>query len=146
MAWTTWRIAKKAFPAPFLIALGLAMTGVVPSTTAYALEAGPHTPATGSPERKAIFDAMRRLGDLPNRVFVVKYLKVQDGWAWTATEPKSSDGAQQYEPESALLHFQDGIWKVIDQPCGEEGCDLKQEIIRIRAANPKAPAGIFPKT
>ncbi|HOW55048.1 MAG TPA: hypothetical protein PLR60_10385, partial [Syntrophorhabdaceae bacterium] len=64
------------------------------------------TPPPGSAERKLILDALRaemeKLHHI-NAVFVVKYLKVQGGWAWIETLPKSADGANQYEDVSALL-------------------------------------------
>jgi hypothetical protein len=104
---------------------------------------GLHTPAPGSSERKAIMDAMRAIGDLPDRVFVVKVLRVANGWAWLSVNPQSPDGKQRYEPESALLHNGDYGWTVVDQPCAEEACDAKAELARIRAAYPAAPAAIF---
>jgi hypothetical protein len=109
----------------------------------YAQEA-PYTPVAGSQERKAIFDAMRALGDIHDRVFVVRYLKVQNGWAWLMTDPQSPDGKSHYESESALLRNDGTGWKVLDQPCSEADCDGKKEMARIRAAYPKTPAGIFP--
>src|SRR5271166_4733497 len=104
----------------------------------------PYTPEAGSQERKAIFDAMRALGDIHDRVFVVRYLKVQNGWAWMMGDPQSPDGKSHYESESALLRNDGTGWKVLDQPCTEADCDDKKEMARIRAAYPKAPAGIFP--
>jgi hypothetical protein len=103
-----------------------------------------YTPEPGSAERKAIFDAMRKLGDNPTRVFVVRYLKVQDGWAWVTGDPQSPDNTSHFETESALLRNAGGGWKVLDQPCGEGDCDFKKELARIRAAHPSAPEGIFP--
>src|SRR5947208_347655 len=60
-----------------------------------------YAPKPGSPERKAIVDAMRAKGDIPDRVFVTRYLMVQDGWAWIVADPKSRDGKNSYEPEVA---------------------------------------------
>ena len=109
----------------------------------YAQEA-PYTPVAGSQERKAIFDAMRALGDNHDRVFVVRYLKAQNGWAWMTADPQSPDGKSHYESESALLRNDGAGWKVLDQPCTEADCDGNKEMARIKAAYPKAPAGIFP--
>jgi hypothetical protein len=103
-----------------------------------------YTPEPGSAERKAIFDAMRKLGDNPTRVFVVRYLKVQDGWAWVTGDPQSPDNSSHFETESALLRNAGSGWKVLDQPCGEGDCDFKKELARIRAAHPSAPVAIFP--
>jgi hypothetical protein len=105
----------------------------------------PTNPPPGSTERKAILDAMRARGDLHNRIFIVRYLKVQGGWAWLIVDPRSPDGKNQYETESALLHKEVPGWKVADQPCTDEGCDDKAEMARIRAAYPNAPRAIFPR-
>jgi hypothetical protein len=104
----------------------------------------PYTPVPGSTERNAIFDALRTLGDNHTRVFVVRYLKVQNGWAWVTGDPQSPDGKSHFETESALLRNDGTGWKVLDQPCSEGDCDPAKEIARIRAAYPDAPARIFP--
>ena len=121
-----------------------------PGTTVLVLTMGPalaqqspYTPAAGSAERRAIFDAMRKGGEDRARVFVVRHLKVADGWAWAAGEPRSKDGANRYEPESALLRREGAGWKVVARPCGEAECEEASERARIRAAFPRAPAGIF---
>jgi hypothetical protein len=103
-----------------------------------------HVPPAGSAERKAILDAMRALGDNHDRIFVVRYIKVAAGWAFLTVNPQSPDGKQHYETESALLQQTTAGWKVVDQPCGEGDCDDKQELARIRAKFPAAPAAIFP--
>jgi len=115
----------------------LALPGPVLAQTA-------QTPPAGSPERKAIVDAMRAKGDLPNRVFVVRRIRVANDWAWLDAEPQSADGKNRYEPESALLRRTSGRWAIVDQPCGEESCNRQKEIRRIRSAFPAAPATIFP--
>ena len=50
------------------------------------------TPLPGSPLRKAVLDALRqevkRIHGL-DVVFVVKHLKVKNGWAWAHTLPQS---------------------------------------------------------
>jgi hypothetical protein len=107
--------------------------------------AGAYTPPAGSPERKAIYDALRATGDDHTRVFIIDSLKVDGGWAWTSVKPQSADGKQQFEPESALLHKVGARWQLLDQPCGEGDCDPQNEIARIRAAHPDAPADIFPQ-
>jgi hypothetical protein len=104
---------------------------------------GEHTPPPGSPERRAIFDATRKIGDIPDRVWVVRFLKVEDSWAWVSGAPQSPDGRQRYEPESALLHRKGGYWAVVDQPCAEEDCDAAHELARIRKRFPAAPKAIF---
>jgi hypothetical protein len=88
---------------------------------------------------------MRAKGDDRNRVFVMRYLMVQDGWAWMVADPQSPDGKNHFEPESALLRRDGKGWKVVDQPCGEGDCDAGKELARIRKASPAAPPRIFPK-
>ena len=98
-----------------------------------------------SPVRQAIMDAMRVMaGD--DRVYVVRYLKVSGDWVWLDADPRSRNGRNRYEPESALLRRTGGVWRVVDAPCVEETCDPRpKEITRIRRANPSAPAAIFPR-
>ena len=69
-----------------------------------------------------------------------------------AAHHKTSGGRGQVSPEqnrgeteAAMRRNENGGWKVVDQPCDEEGCDTRKEIARIRKAFPAAPAGIFPK-
>jgi len=120
------------------VALAFALTSAL-------AQSGPHTPAAGTPERNAIFDAMRALGDIHDRVFVARYLKVLGDWAWVTADPQSRDSTQHYETESALLQRAGPTWRVVDQPCAEEGCDQKKELARIRKRFPNAPAAIFPE-
>ena len=103
------------------------------------------TPLPGSPVRQAIMDAMRVMaGD--DRIYVVRYLKVSGDWAWLDADPRSRNGRNRYEPESALLRRTGRVWRVVDAPCVEETCDPRpKEITRIRRANPSAPAAIFPR-
>jgi hypothetical protein len=103
------------------------------------------TPAKGAPERAAIMDALRAKGADKSRIFVVQSLKVDGEWAYAQVAPQSPDGRSRYEPESALLRQKAGHWSVVDQPCGEEDCDAKKEIARMRKAHPAAPATIFPQ-
>jgi hypothetical protein len=127
-----------------IVFAGLVWASAMLSTGPSCAQQAPYTPKAGSQERKAIFDAMRVLGDDHDRVFAVRYLKVQNGWAWMLVDPQSPDGKSHYESESALLRKDHARWKVLDQPCGEADCDDKKEMARIKAAFPQAPAGIFP--
>jgi hypothetical protein len=88
---------------------------------------------------------MRAKGRDQDRVFVMRYLMVQNGWAWMVVDPQSRDGKNHYEGESALLRNDGKSWRVIDQPCGEGDCDADKEIARIKKAFPAAPPRIFPK-
>ncbi|MGP0093792.1 MAG: hypothetical protein ACLPKB_28205 [Xanthobacteraceae bacterium] len=124
-------------------ATGVAFALALALTSALA-QSGPHTPAAGTPERNAIFDAMHSLGDIHDRVFVARYLKVLGDWAWVTADPQSRDNTQHYETESALLQRTGQKWRVVDQPCGEADCDHNKELARIRKRFPDAPAAIFP--
>ncbi len=80
-------------------------------------------PPKGSLMRKNILDALRNeLSQTQGKkiVFVVMYLKATKDWAWIDTLPESSDGIDHYEGISALLHFEQGEWKVVELPCWEE--------------------------
>lgn len=114
-------MVKKALLVLFAVILFLpAMQSV---TAAGELQREALTPPPGSAERKLILDALRaemeKLHHI-STVFVVKYLKVQGGWAWIETLPRSADGANQYEDVSALLRKSGPKWKVAEIACTEE--------------------------
>lgn len=81
-----------------------------------------YSPAPGSRERRAILDAMRfkvkELHEL-DVIFVVKSMKVCNGWAWVHTLPRSKDGSGRYEDFYALLHRNEGRWIIAEIPCTE---------------------------
>jgi hypothetical protein len=82
-----------------------------------------YTPPPGSAERKAILDALRRWVKEQHHlevVFVVRHLKVNNGYAWVHTLPQSKDGSSRYEDISALLKKEQGRWAVAEIPCAEE--------------------------
>lgn len=110
------------------------------------------TPPPGSAERKLILDALRAEIEKYhhiNAVFVVKYLKVQNGWAWIETLPKSPDGMNQYEDVSALLQKSGAKWKVAEIACAEEdneeclGSPGYFKLLKKRF--PRMPAAILPE-
>ena len=117
---------------------------------------GVHTPPKGSPERKAIMDGLRD-GDRSNFdkpvVYMVNYLKVHNGWAWTDVTPMDDKGKALAEGEQALLHFEDGKWvskdlsKVADDPNDPLGAEdpSPRYIKNLLKVYPEAPADIFPK-
>ncbi len=77
----------------------------------------------GSPARKAILNAVRKQIKAMHHldvIFVVRYLKAKNGWAWAHLLPQSHDGKSRYEDISALLHQKDGVWHVVEIPCAEE--------------------------
>jgi hypothetical protein len=115
-----------------------------------------HTPAKGDPERKALMDALRddykkATGD--QVTFMVNYLKVHNGWAWTDITPLGKDGKPVAEGGPQLLHFEKDKWIVIDlskipedpnDPLGPE--DASPRFIKnIQKKYPDVPTDIFPK-
>ncbi|WP_295420474.1 hypothetical protein [Sulfurovum sp.] len=106
----------------------------------------------GTPVRKAILDALRqkmkRLHGV-DVVFVVKYLKVKDGWSWVHTLPQSLDGKEHYEDLSALLQQKGGSWSVVELACTEEEnpqCLSHPEYFStLKKRFPKLPGEILPK-
>src|SRR3954463_3994436 len=76
-----------------------------------------HTPAQGSPERKAILDAVReeyKEGDDHPAEFKVNYLKVHNGWAWIDVTPLDASGQPVADPAPLLFHNDDGKWTARD--------------------------------
>ena len=103
-----------------IVMLGGALPLVLPVGADSETEA--YTPQPGTAERKAILDALRvwvKRGHDPDVIFVVKHLKVKNGYAWVHTLPRSKDGSSRYEDLSALLKKDQGLWSVVEIPCGE---------------------------
>ena len=115
-----------------------------PSTSAY-------TPPRESFERKSLFFALSKEMD-PSRIlrlsFVVKSLKVNNGWAWVSAVPQSQDGEIQYSPVYALMHQQGGTWQVEahTQPKNNNPDFLVSTgyVERLTKRFPEAPPDIFP--
>jgi hypothetical protein len=86
-------------------------------------DAETYTPQPGSAERKAILDALREWVKEQHHmevIFVVRHLKVKNGYAWVHTLPQSKDRANMYEDISALMKRDQGMWRVAEIPCVEE--------------------------
>ncbi|MDI6852425.1 MAG: hypothetical protein QME75_02310 [Deltaproteobacteria bacterium] len=84
------------------------------------------TPPKGSAERREILAALRqelKTWTKLDVIFVVKYLKVKDGWAWVTAFPESPDGKSKYEPVEALLHKKAGAWQVMEMRPGGAECE-----------------------
>lgn len=82
----------------------------------------PYTPQRGTAERAAIMDALRVEVKKYHNIdvlFVVRTLKLKDGWAWAITAPMSKDGANHYEDIVALLHKENSTWNVAELVCME---------------------------
>ena len=113
-----------------------------------------YTPTKGSAERKAILDTLRqRVEQLHHLkvIFGVTYLKVNNGWAWVETSPRSPDGKSHYEAIAALMNMnkKDCLWKVVELACTEEDnpdCLGNPSFFnKLRSRFPEAPTDIFPR-
>jgi hypothetical protein len=140
---------RKPNEALMRVIFALLITLVIASANAGGLNgrgAAVWTPPPGNPVRGAVLDALRaelRRFHHMDLLFVVDVLRVQNGWAWVETRPQSRDGANHYEPVSALLRERDGSWSIIDIPCTDEGepeCVAEPELFsRLRARFPSLP-------
>ncbi|MGB8247934.1 MAG: hypothetical protein WCE98_07975 [Chlorobium sp.] len=109
------------------------------------------TPPPGSSERREILDALRkeifRLHRL-DVVFVVGFLKAQDGWAWAETLPQSPDGRSRYEGVSALLRKSGGRWRIAELACSEpdnpECLDSPDYFRKLNMRFPALPVSVLP--
>ena len=111
---------------------------------------GPHIPANGSTERKAIVDALRGTQDV---TFKVHYIKVHGDWCWIDTTPLDKQGNATAEGGPNLLHLENGKWKVMDlstvpedpkDPLGAE--DASPGYVKnLMKTFPGVPRDIFPK-
>jgi hypothetical protein len=75
------------------------------------------TPAKGSPERKAILDAVReeyKEGEDRPAEFQVNYLKVHQGWAWIDVTPLNESGKPVADPAPLLFYNDNGKWMAKD--------------------------------
>lgn len=108
-------------------------------------------PKKGSLMRKHILDALRNEIAQTQKiqtVFVVSYLKATKDWAWVHVLPQSPDGMNRYEDIFALLHRQNGEWKVAELPCTEienpQCIDSPDYFIELKKRFPQLPAEILP--
>jgi len=118
------------------------------------VEGKPHpacTPPPGSSERRQILGALRHEISRLHRldvVFVVGFLKVQDGWAWVETRPQSPDGRSRYEGVSALLRKSGGLWRIAEIACSEpdnpECLDSPDYFRKLKMRFPALPLTVLP--
>lgn len=114
-----------------------------------------HTPAAGSAERKAIMDALHEeytTGSGPSVKFLVKQLKVHDGWAWIRVVPLDKSGTPEGEEWPSLLRQSKGQWTIIDliaiansidDPVGP--AEPSPGFIKaVRKKYPSLPSDVFP--
>jgi len=113
-------------------------------------------PPRGSAERKAIMDALRAgrsLTEAKNVIFEVNYLKAHNGWAWADVTPRDHGGTPIEKRYSALLHFDDGMWKAVEarklpietaKAKGENGVN-RAFVKSVLEVLPAVPVDIFPE-
>jgi hypothetical protein len=107
------------------------------------------TPPVGSALRHAILAPLRsylRENLQVEAVFVVRWLKVKDGWAWIETDPQSKDGKARYEPFHALLKREDATWAIVEiPPMEEDSPPIDGAYFRkLMETNPGLPPEVFP--
>ncbi len=105
-----------------------------------------HTPPPGSAERRVVLNLLRaKITELHTLdvVFVVQRMEMSKGWAWVHTLPRSRDGRSRYEDFFALLHQQNGRWRIVEIPCTEpdnpECVDSPDYFRRLRQRFPAMP-------
>ncbi|MGH8049673.1 MAG: hypothetical protein ACREPB_03330 [Arenimonas sp.] len=114
-----------------------------------------YTPAKGSAERKAILDSLRvvirKMSGL-EVIFVVRHLKVNNGWAWVEIDPESADGTQHYEPMVGLIHLKNERWIYVEGPPEVTVCEEDPDCIdsaryfkKLARKYPAVSPDIFPK-
>ena len=88
-----------------------------------------------------------------NVIFQVNYLKVHNGWAWADVTPQDHGGTPIEKRYSALLRFEDGMWKAVEavklpvetaKTKGGKGAD-RAFVKSMLEALPAVPTDIFPK-
>jgi hypothetical protein len=103
----------------------------------------PYTPAKGSPERKAILDAVRKYRKAPNEVYIPSGFWIIEGWAYVSA-PNPNDPDIDTEAFEYIVRKTRGAWRVVDQVSHVEGTDYKKERRRIKRRFPSLPMAIFP--
>ena len=110
-----------------------------------------HEPERGTPERKAIMDALREdkfPGQAKSVIFQVNYLRVHSGWAWADVTPQDKNGKPVESRTKVLMHYDEGNWKAVD--LGKLPFDMAKPVSAdfikgLSEAIPGVPADIFPK-
>ena len=125
-----------------------------------------HTPAAGSPERRAIMDVMR-LDFYPGNPeaahanpkgvsFKVVFLKVHGDWACTFVDPVDATGKRLAEPRWGLLRRKGGQWSNLNyfdalrpfpsEEAAQEALGMTASTVaKLRLIFPEVPSDIFPK-
>lgn len=102
----------------------------------------PYTPEKGSPERKAILDAVRKYRKAPAEVYTPYGFNVMQGWAMVAArDPNDPD--VDTEAFEYVLRKTSGSWHVVDHISQIEGSDFNRETRRIRKRFPSLPVAVL---
>ncbi len=111
-------------------------------------------PKRGDPERKVIMDALRAEkfpGQEAKVIFVVKHLKIHNGWAWADVTPQDNAGNPVSERRTALLRFEGGKWKSVNlgkvsetSTHPSDGKGATTLIKNVLSLYPDVPPDIFP--
>lgn len=137
---------------PLFLVFSVLLLVLPPISLAAGSQEAAVTPPKGSAERKLILDALRSQlrQDEIEIVFVVRHLKVKDGWAWVHALPQSPDGASRFEDVSALLKKGGAGWDVVELPSGEEGdtegLDSPDYFLNLKKRFPNLPPEILPES
>lgn len=123
-----------------LVALATITVGL--STASIQAQSGVHTPAIGSPQRKAILDGVRKFRDAPNEVYTPRVLRVAGGWAYVAADDPNEPGVDTLAFD-LVLRKSGGVWKVVDQISHSEGTEYATEVRRIRRKFRAIPRGLL---
>jgi hypothetical protein len=97
--------------------LGVSIVSLLFAAAPFASGDELHSPAAGSPERKAILDVLHAeytTGSGSKVKFLVKHLKVHNGWAWINVVPLDPSGKPEGEEWPSLLQLKGSEWQIID--------------------------------
>lgn len=105
-------------------------------------QTGVHTPEKGTPERKAILDAVRKYRKASSEVYSPTAFRVSKDWALVAA-PDPADPDVDTEAFSVILRKTGGKWKVVDALSNVEGTDPAKEVKRIHKKYPSLPTAVL---
>ena len=105
-------------------------------------QTGVHTPDKGTPERKAILDAVRKYRKASSEVYSPTAFRVSKDWALVAS-PDPAEPDVDTAAFSVVLRKTSGKWKVVDELRNVEGTDPAKEVRRIHKKYPSLPMAVL---
>ena len=105
-------------------------------------QTGVYTPDKGTPERKAILDAVRKYRKASSEVYSPTAFRVSKDWALVAS-PDPADPDVDTAAFSVVLRKTGGKWKVVDELRNVEGTDPAKEVRRIHKKYPSLPMAVL---